>query len=169
MSQPRVLVDSTRLGGTRLQQDPERAWAWLGWFGAVITLVALGDLALAWYPLNLGVPEWEFGTIAASFAGLPLVTLGLAALLGSMMARGRRIGVQVVAWLMLSLGLWVLAALLVFALDIPMALSVVSPEVAVGLKKAIVKTLMLGVVFSAGHVIAAVAALRHVTGARSRR
>lgn len=163
MSAPRILVEPTRAAVTPrdVRQDPDRAWAWLGWFGGVITLVAMGDLALAWYPFRVGVPEWEFGTIAASFAGLPLVTMGLAALLGSMLARGRRLGIIVVALVMLLLGAAVMAALVIFALDVPIALRVVTPEVAVGIKKAIAKTVMLGVVFSTGYVVAAVAALRH--------
>src|SRR5688500_7396536 len=91
MNAPRGLVEprAGRAAPVELRQDPIRAWGWLGWFGGVITLVAAGDLALAWYPFRVGVPEWEFGTIAASFAGLPLLTMGLAALLGSMLARGR--------------------------------------------------------------------------------
>ena len=168
MSAPRVLVEPRAVRApVELRQDPNLAWAWLGWFGGVITLVAAGDLALAWYPFRVGVPEWEFGTIAASFAGLPLLTMGMAGLLGSMLARGRRLGTIVVSVLMLLLGVAVLAALVIFALDIPIALRVVTPEVAVGIKKAIAKTVMLGVVFSMGYVVAAVAALRHAMRGRT--
>ena len=151
----------------RLRQDPDRGWSWLGWFGGMITVVAIGDLLLAWYPMNLGVPEWEFGTIAASFAGLPLVTIGLASLFASVLARGSKWGIRIVAGLLLALAAWILAALAIFALDVPMALRVVSPEVAIGLKKAIAKTALLGIVFSAGYSIAAIAALRHAKRARS--
>ena len=144
-----------------LEPDTATAWAWLGWFGAVITTVGLGDIALTMYPFHLGVPEWEFGTIAAAVSGLPLVTIGLAALLGSMLARGRRVGVQVVAGLAMTLGILIIASMVIFALDIPVALRVVTPEVSLGIRKAIAKTVMLGVVFSAGYLFAAVAALRH--------
>ena len=46
-------------------------------------VAGLGDFVIAWIPLRLGSPEWEFGTVASTLAGLPLATMGLAGLLGS--------------------------------------------------------------------------------------
>ena len=117
---------------------------------------------LAWYPLRFGAPEWEFGTVASTFAGLPLVTLGFAGLLGSGVARGSVWLIRVVAWSLIVFTAFILVVYLVFLLDVPIALRAVQGAAALGIKKAVVKTTMLGVVFSAGYLAAAVAALRHL-------
>ena len=143
--------------------DVDAAWRWIGWFGLLLAAMGLGDFAIAWYPLNLGSPEWEFGTIAASFAGLPLVTMGFAGLLGSALARGRKGMVVGLGWGLGLFGVMVITALLLFLLDVPIALRAAPNEtVLLGLKKAIAKTTMLGVGFSVGYLVAAVGAVRHI-------
>lgn len=144
-----------------LRPDSELAWRWLGWLGVLLTVVGAGDLALAWYPPGFGRPAWEFATIAASFSGLPLVTMGLAALLGSAAARGIRWMVRLVSWLCIVAGLLVLAAFVLFLTDVPIALRGSPAEVMVGVKKAIAKTSLLGVSFGSAYLVAGFAGLRH--------
>ena len=155
-------AESRDKGPRRLRESPDEGWKWIGWLGLLLTVVGLGDFLLAWYPLRFGAPEWEFGTVASTFAGLPLVSLGFAGMLASGVARGKALLVRVMAW-----GLFVFAALIlvvyvVFLLDVPIALRAVQGVAALGIKKAVVKTTMLGVVFSAGYLAAAVAALRYL-------
>ena len=163
----KVLVDrsaaeSREKGPRALRESPDDGWKWIGWLGLLLTVVGLGDFVLAWYPLRFGAPEWEFGTVASTFAGLPLVTLGFAGLLGSGVARGSVWLIRVVAWSLIVFTAFILVVYLVFLLDVPIALKAVQGVAALGIKKAIAKTTMLGVFFSVGYLAAAVAALRYL-------
>lgn len=159
MAQPRIVVS----GSTRAEPRPvdhQRAWKFVAIFSALLAFVALADFVLAWVPLRFGVPEWEFATVAQTLAGLPLLTIGLAGLLGSAIALGRRGLVVATAVLLLVLGLTVFAALVLFLLDVPLALRASQGPSSLGVQKAIVKTLLLGVAFGSAYVVSAIAALR---------
>jgi len=162
MAGSKILVDE-RKSAIGLAASPEQGWAALWWVGVLLTTVSLADIALAFYPARFGVMEWEFGTGASTIASLPLVAIGLAALMGSALARGRRGRVIVVVILLIILALGTLAMLTVFLLDLPVALkSVASPDIKLGIQKACVKTVLLGVAFPVGFLVAAVGALRRL-------
>lgn len=141
--------------------DPTMAWRWLGWFSLVLALAGFGDWLLAWFPMRFGSPEWEFGTVVSTLSGLPLITMGFAGLLASAVARGIRWQVVAVAVVVLSFGTWVLAAFVVFLLDVPIALRAVQGVARLGIMKAIAKTSMLAVLFSTVYFVAAIGALRY--------
>jgi hypothetical protein len=140
--------------------DEDGAWKWVGWFGLVLATVGLTDFALTWLPMELGRAEWEFGTIAASFSGLPLVTMGFAGLLGSALARGVRWQLVAMTVVLLGMALFLVGALVVFVLVVPVALGVVEGAARTGILKAIARTLVLGVVFVAAYVAAGIGSLR---------
>jgi hypothetical protein len=159
MTSPKVVLDPRGKGATALTANPDLAWRALGWLGGLLAIAGLGDFVLAFIPRIPG-PEWEFGTVAAVFAGLPLPTLGLAALLGAAYARGRRGTVMVLGVLLVLLGLAFGAMLLTFLTDVPIALkSGAQAEVMLGLKKAIVKTVLLGALFGLAYLVAGVRAV----------
>lgn len=162
MAQSKILISDAPAGqGPRsLTPDIAQAWRWIGWFGLVLTLAGLGDWVLAWFPMRLGAPEWEFGTIVSSFSGLPLVTMGFAALLGSAVARGVRWQVLVIAWALLLWALVIAACTVIFLLDVPLALGAVQGPARLGIMKAIAKTLMLAALFGTGYAVAAIGSLR---------
>jgi hypothetical protein len=139
------------------------AWKVIGWFGLLLAVIGTCDAALHWYPLAFNSPEWEFGTVAVSVGALPLPTIGFAALLGSFLARGVRWGIITMAVVLLALGLVVLAAYALFLTDVPMALRASAGPAALSLKKAIVRTTVMGPGFGIAYVVAAVAALRHLS------
>jgi hypothetical protein len=124
--------------------------------------VGVGDLLLAWYPLRFGVPEWEFATIAQSFAGLPVVALGLVGLLGAGLGLDRRWLVLVSAVLLGLAGVGILLGTVLFLTDVPLALQTSDGIARVGIKKAVAKTLLLGSVFGLVFISAAVAAVRRL-------
>ena len=139
---------------------PARAWRWVGWFGLLLTVQASGDLALTFYPLQLGSREWEFGTIAAALSGLPLWAVGIAAMLASALALRKRPLVLALG-LLLALSALVLAGLLVvFLLDVPLALAASQGVAALGVKKAIARTILLGTGFALGSGLGATGAFR---------
>jgi len=147
-------------GGAVLSTTNEPAWRWLGWFGLVLALLGLGDIALAWVPLGFGNWQWEFGTVAGTLAGLPLTSIGLAAVLASALAQGQRRRLTALGIALLVLGLLILGSLALFCLDIPLALRAAQGPASIGIKKAIAKTVMLGVGFSILYLSSGWAALR---------
>jgi hypothetical protein len=144
------------------QPPSERAWRAVGWFGLLLAFVGLADILLVWYPLGLGNPAWEFGAVDQTFSGLPLLTMGLAALLGSALALGVRWRIRVVAGVLLLLALALLSAYVLYLLNVPMALRMAPPEVAIGVKKAIVKTTIMAVAFPGAYLVASISALRAI-------
>ena len=131
----------------------------------LLCLVGLGDAAVNWYPLALSSPEWEFGTIGASFGALPLITMGLAALVGSFTARGVRWGMVMMATVLLVFGLLVAGVFLVFLTDVPLALRATAHTAAsIAIRRGIARATVLGVGFSAGYLAAAVMTFRFLRG-----
>jgi hypothetical protein len=139
------------------------AWRMIGWFGLLLAVVGMCDASLHWYPLAFDSPEWEFGTVAMSVGALPLPTIGLAAMLGSFLARGVRWGIITMAVVLLALGLAVLAAYGLFLLDVPLALKASTGAAALTMKKAILRTTVMGPGFAIAYVVAAIAALRRLS------
>jgi len=139
------------------------AWKAIGRFGFLLAVIGLFDAALHWYPLAFHSPEWEFGTVATTMGALPLPTIGLAAMLGSYLARGVRWGIVTMATILLVLGVAVLAAYALFLLDVPLAMKAATGPAALTLKKAIVRTTVMGPGFAIAYLVAAVAALRHLS------
>jgi len=166
---PHFLVNDASLSRPKaLASNSDRAWRWVGWFSLVLALAGLGDWFIAWIPLRFGSAEWEFGTVAATFSGLPLVTMGFAGLLGSAIARGIRWQIIAVSSVVLLFAVLVLLASLVFLLDVPVALGAVGGGVArLGILKAIAKTGLLGSLFFVAYVVAGVRALRYALSRQS--
>jgi len=140
--------------------DAHRAWRWMGWLSLALALAGIGDWILAWFPLHFGSAEWEFGTVVSTFAGLPLITVGLAGLLGSAAARGVRWQVVFAGIALLLLALWILAASVIFLLDVPVALGAVQGVARIGILKAIAKTGLMAALFFTTYLAIGVAALR---------
>src|SRR5438045_8423798 len=108
MSQPRVLIDQ-KAQKASMPGSAEQGWRTIWRFAWVMVAAGLGDTGLAFVPLNFGVPEWEFGTMASSISALPLISMGLAGLLGSALAMGRRTAVLLLSWFFILLALLVRA------------------------------------------------------------
>ncbi len=156
----RILMKQEERPGLSVRPSPARAWAVIGWFGFVLAAIGIADSVVNWYPMAFGSPEWEFGTISTTFGSLPLVTMGLAGLLGSFLARGDRIGVIVMRVLVWWLGLAVLALYVLFLTDVPMALRATAGKLgSLPIRRGIVRTSILGVGFGAGYLAAAVVSL----------
>ena len=170
MASPRVLVREDG-HGTRtsfLPPAPDFGWQLLGWLGWTFLIVGTLDVALAWYPFNLGNPDWEFGTISSTLDSLPVPTLGLGLLLGSSVARGWKTGTRVFAVLLIVAALLILAAGVIYLLNIPLAFKTVQePLLRTGLKKAVTKSIGQGVLYPLAFVITAVQGWRHANRSRA--
>jgi hypothetical protein len=163
---PEEEVSSSR---RRLAPAPDYGWYLRGWLGLVFVIVGGSTLAMMWYPVLIGNPQWEFGTVSSMYDNLPITALGLGLLLGAGVARGVRWWTRIAAVLFLLLAVIVIGGLVLYATNIPLALrSVADPLARSGLKRAIVKALLQGVLYGGVFCILGVSALRHSRVTRNR-
>jgi len=106
-------------------------------------------------------------TVRLLRASLPLVTMGLIAGLASAMARGERTSVSVLAAVFCVMSVFVVAALLLFGSDVPLALGAlktnnVSIEAAREMKRTIARSVVMGVGFAVIYVYGSVLSVRYL-------
>lgn len=142
-AQSRSRLESTRPGGTEQVQ-----WRVLAWIGAALAVVGWLDWALIWFPLDFGNPQWEFGNISASIDALPLGTLGLGLIAASVVARGGRWTPRVLGVLFALGSLLLLGLLVIYLLDVPLALRSVQPQMRSVLRLAMMKTVVSALVYA---------------------
>jgi hypothetical protein len=138
------------------------AWRILGWLGLAFLIMSFLDLALGWYPVRFGSPEWEFGTISATISGLAIPTLGLYLILGSAIALDRSRTAKTVAIVMIVLAIVLPALGIIFLTNVPVALKATATNDVVhfGMKKAILKSLSLFAGYEILYVLGALKGLR---------
>jgi len=149
MTERQILVgNAPALRGADFPEDPGTAWRLMTWVGLALAAVGYCDIGLAMWPIQVGNPQWEFGTISRVFDSLPLVTVATLLFFAGSMARGSKLAVRAVgAWSVLF-GLVLIGATVLYVLTIPLAVrSVSEPLAAMGLKKAIIKSLIQGTVY----------------------
>ncbi len=128
--------------------------------GIAFALVGFADLALTWYPLRIGSPEWEMGTIMQTLNGLPVPALGLVLLAARAMA-GRRAAAVTIAVVLVLCALAIAGMGALLALSVPIALKAVQvPAIHTGLMKAVAKAAVQLVAFGSLFLWVAARALR---------
>lgn len=116
-------------------------WGILAALGGAFTLVSLLDIALTFYPLQLGSAEWEFGTATAVMNNLPLAVVGLG--LVAVAGLGRRVPALVNVATIVAALLIVLVLILavMFGRNLGQAMSsVTDPLLRQGLQESIIRT-----------------------------
>ncbi len=141
-----------------------RGWNALGGFGLLLTVLGLLDVGLYFYPPAFSSPEWEFGVVTSAVSSLPMPTIGLAAVVGWLLVRGGRGGRIVGAVVLTILVMAVAAGLVLFLLDVPLALKAADGPQGPAIYRAIIRTLAMGAGFGGAYGVAAFTLLR-----RSRR
>lgn len=152
MAAPNLMLKTadleSRPGPKKPSLSPTLGWDLLGWAGLAFFLVGGLDLAMGWVPLRLGNPEWEFATVSRTFDNLPITVLGLTMLLASVAARGIEWAMRAAGLVALLLAAFLFLALVVYALDIPLAFRVVTlPAPRMGLKRAVLKAVVQGTLY----------------------
>lgn len=169
MASPRVLVRDESESRKRSWRPPAPDFGWqlLGWVGGVLLIAGLLDVGIAMYPPMFGNPNWEFGTVGSVLNGMAVPMLGLALLLGAAVARGWVLGMRVWAIVAIVLAVFILAAAVLWALNLPIAFkSVLEPVARQGLKKSVTKTVAQAVLYPVAFLWIGWQGLRH---ARARR
>jgi hypothetical protein len=138
------------------------SWKLLGWLGVAYLIMSVIDLALGWYPVRFGTPEWEFGTVSATINGLAIPTLALYLILCSAIARERLTLVRVVSIVMICIAIFLAILFILYLTAVPLALRAVlaSPLVHQGMKKAITKASVLFLGYETLYIAGALKGLR---------
>jgi phosphotransferase system glucose/maltose/N-acetylglucosamine-specific IIC component len=169
VTEPRVLVRRDRRGRiTYLKPNITKAVGVLAWVGSVFVALGSLEIVLAWWPPFLGNQEWEFGTYSATVDSLSLLLLGVGLLLAVGIALGQALRLRIVAGIAAVSGGLLLVGLLLYVVDVPVALGSVTDAVArTALKKAIAKSLVQGVVYAGAFLACAAMAWRQARRATS--
>lgn len=164
-SAPHVVIQADRRAVDPIGiAAPRTAWRLLGWFGWLLFLVGGIDLASQWYPTAFKSAEWEFGVVSVTIASLPLLTIGATVVLASFLSRAKRGGVMMMG---AFFALWFVVVglmLVLFASDIPLAMRSPPGPALSAVKKAIARTLVMGVAYEIAYFIAAVTSFRYAFG-----
>ena len=134
------------------------AWLLVASAGVIFLVVGGLDTVLTFIPSAFGTTEWEFGTVTASLNGLPLPVLGAALLAGAGLVRGWRKVVRTLAVGMILVALAVLALGVIYLTTLPQALSAAQQAGGIGtigIKRAMVKTLVQLVAYPVGLAVMA--------------
>ncbi len=167
MTAPRILVDEEKIKRTYLPPAPDFGWQLIGVLGAVFVVLGLLDIALAWYPIHFGNPDWEFGTVASTLDSLPVTVMGFGLLLGAAVARGWRAGVRAWSIVFLVLAALILAIGVVYLLNVPVGFRTINdPVIRSGFKKAVAKAVGQMVLYPIGFAIMALKGLKFSKGTR---
>lgn len=136
-------VSSTSPSRSAGRYGPSVAWDLLGLVGFALFVVGGTDYLLAWFPPRFGNPEWEFGTITAAFNAMPAALLGLTLLLVTSLASGSAVWARILSIVLLLWAAFVLAMAVIYGLTLPLAArGFADPNLGVGLKRAIIRTLV---------------------------
>lgn len=156
------LATAARPSLTQLASAQLHGWAILGWLGLAYLIMSVIDLALGWYPIRFGQPEWEFGTISATIAGLAIPTLSLYLILASAFARERANLIKGIAVAMIVIAVFLGVLFILYLTAVPLALRAVSgnPIMHLGMEKSIIKSLTLFLGYEGLFIVGAIKGLR---------
>ncbi|MFN2317128.1 MAG: hypothetical protein ABR602_10630 [Gemmatimonadales bacterium] len=168
MSDDRIVVgQGSERAPSRLIVESPAVWKMIAPVGVAFLLVGLTDIALSWYPMRFGTPEWEFGTIGTTLNNLPLPTLGLLILAGWAAVTERRTPVKVFGVLMMVVGVVLAGLVVIYLLTVPPAWnaanSLDNASAMMVAKKGIAKSLVQAVVYPAVYLWAGYRAMRLTT------
>jgi hypothetical protein len=119
----------------------------LMWLGAALAIVGLTDVGLLWFPARWASVDWEFGTISGVVDGLPLATIGIGLVTAAAIAGLRRKLVLAMGVVEVVIAVLLILMLVVYVLDVPVALRAVDVQLRPTLKKAILKTGSMAIVY----------------------
>jgi hypothetical protein len=145
------LDDSAEGGRAPERRSGGSEWGVLASLGLAFAVVSLTDVALTFYPVGLGSPEWEFSTATAVMNNLPLAVVGLGLMGVAGMARDSEGLTRFAAVMSAALMAMVLVMGVFFARNTGAALaSVTDPLLSQGLKEAITRTAVQLVAYLGG-------------------
>jgi hypothetical protein len=164
MSTPRVIVGSEKAPPPPPPAFGSRAWRTVTALGVVLAAAGLTDIALAFYPPNLGSAPWRFTTLVSVMNGLPVLSLGLLVILMAGLALGSRTVVQLAIVVNAILLIGLVVAVIGILMSVGAAMADVPEGVQVGIRKATIKGVAFGVIFGAAHLFGVMIGFRAMRG-----
>ncbi len=141
-------------------------WTATACVGAAITVVGWADLALLWFPLRFGRPEWEFATIGAHFDHMALGTVGVLLLALGIAHRGWWAPAQALAMASQLIAIGLVAVYAIYIVAAPQAWHNVAPQLEPTIGRAVRKVSVFAVGYAAAYTWLAVYLWRNAKGAR---
>jgi PAS domain S-box-containing protein len=141
-------------------------WTATACVGAALTVVGWADLALLWFPLRFGRPEWEFATIGAHFDHMALGTAGVLLLALGIAHRGWWAPAQALAMASQLIAIGLVAVYAVFIVAAPQAWHNVAPQLEPTIGRAMRKVSVFAVGYAAAYTWLAVYLWRKVKRAQ---
>lgn len=138
------------------------AWRVLMSLAFVFLALSLIDAVLAWYPLYMGSPEWEFGTISGTFSAMAMPALSLYLLLAAAIVLDRPILARALGIVMAILAIGLVVLVVVWTTNVPIALRATASNESIhfGVKKTVIKSLTLFAGYELLFIIGAIKAFR---------
>jgi hypothetical protein len=125
-----------------LEEPQGTGAALLRTLGGGLTLYELVRLGLLWFPLQLGIAAWEFGTVTETFDVIPLVGVGAILTMWGVVHRPRvrsaTVRAAAVAFGIATLLILIFAAL--YMRSVPMVLTEVPGEALAAVRRSIIET-----------------------------
>jgi len=135
-----ILINDPPAEPKRPVQGATLGWSVLLVMGWLFVIVGLLNIVLLWWPLQMGNPEYEFASVAASLDSLPLPTMGLAFALAASRASGRPTSAKAAMVIAVVVAVLVVLAAALYGLDVPLALNAVKAgPIRLGILKSIMK------------------------------
>jgi hypothetical protein len=164
MAQPRILIREDDRSAQRARSAyltaPERAWSAIGRLGLLVGIVGVAGAALEWYPPSPQNAGSVFAALVASVGQLPLVTIGFLTFLVAAIAQRRRRAVRWAAVANLAIAAAVLAMILAFGALAPRTYALASESARLGLRKEVLRTVLLGIGLGFAQLAAGIGAWR---------
>jgi hypothetical protein len=143
-----------------LRVNPQMGWGAVRLLCFLFLIIGIADISLAFYPPHFDDKGWLFGVLGGAIGGLPVLSLGLCggAIAGlTLKARGWTILMGVLNGL---LALLIIAALVLFASVLEEARRSAPVALQLGISRTILRTFLLGGLFTLLHGTAMVVSLR---------
>lgn len=150
--------DRTRVNRPKL--DTEATFAVLGWMGLAFLVVGGMDFLLVWYPPSFASREWQFAVVTRSFSSLPVPTMGLGLLIFASVKADRRWWAFLGAAASAVVALAVVVGVVLWGVNIPLALTQVPDQVATGMYRSIARTAVQAVAYPSLFVYLSLTGLR---------
>jgi hypothetical protein len=108
-------------------------------------VVGWADLALLWFPLRFGRPEWEFATVGAHFDHMALGTVGVLLLALGVAHRGWWAPAQALAMAAQLIAIGLVAVYAIYIVAAPQAWHNVAPQLEPTIGRAVRKVSVFAV------------------------
>jgi hypothetical protein len=155
-----ILVRSTAAPTAKVNVPAAHAWSVAAWVGFGLALIGWSDVFIGMYPFRPGNPDWEFGAVSAALDSMPLGAIGLAAATVGMLLSGRRRTLRVMSVFQALVVVFLLGAIALYSLSIPLVIKAVPAAMQGQLKLSIAKAFLLAVTYIGLYVVMARASWR---------